>query len=224
MLKKTILIVDDEPSVLTTLERVLQNAGYDVLKASDGREALAMVDYKPDLVILDVMMPVLDGYQVCKLLQENPETRKIPIVFLSARGKEEDKIIGLSLGAQKYLVKPCSKPELLKAVQIRLKQSETTKEIFERSPETLKGDLSSISIQSLVELFYVGGWSGGIFLTGESKNGRIHFENGLFTEAETEGLKGRDAFGDLLSWRKGQFFLKRKRKKKSGEEYCWKGT
>jgi DNA-binding response OmpR family regulator len=115
--KRKVLIVDDEPNIVTALEFLLKRSGYDVRAASNGEEALAMVEsYVPDVVLLDVMMPVRSGYDVCQRMRERPEWRHIRIVMLSAKGREAEVSKGLSLGADLYITKPFSTQELIAAI------------------------------------------------------------------------------------------------------------
>jgi two-component system alkaline phosphatase synthesis response regulator PhoP len=102
----TILVVDDEKDILELLKYNLEKEGYRVLTAHNGKEALRVVKQHPDLVVLDIMMPELDGWEVCKAIRKDPTTAKIPIVFLTARDSEVDEVVGLELGADDYIVKP----------------------------------------------------------------------------------------------------------------------
>ena len=115
--KRKVLIADDEPNIVTALEFLLKRSGYDVRAAANGEEALAMVDsYAPDVVLLDVMMPVKSGYDVCQRIRERPEWRHIRIVMLSAKGREAEVSKGLSLGADLYITKPFSTQDLIAAI------------------------------------------------------------------------------------------------------------
>ncbi|MEW5864769.1 MAG: response regulator [Pseudomonadota bacterium] len=121
MAKKKVLIVDDEPNIVTALEYLLTMSGYEVAVAENGEEALAAVARaKPDLVLLDVMMPRLNGYEVCRRLRERPEWAGIKIVILSAKGREVDVSKGLSLGADLYVTKPFSNTELVARISALL--------------------------------------------------------------------------------------------------------
>ncbi len=118
----SLLIVDDEPNLLSMLAAALRHNGFDVTTASDGREALAAVkDHRPDLIVLDVMMPELDGFEVCRRLRfEGDQT---PILFLTARDSTEDKVRGLTLGGDDYLEKPFSLEELVARAQAILRRT-----------------------------------------------------------------------------------------------------
>jgi len=112
-LNRTILVVDDEPNARSLLRLILVRAGFEVLVAQDGYEALAEVNNRiPDVMILDIMMPGIDGFEVCEKLRNNKETANLPIIMLSARADPESVNKGLSVGATKYLTKPVT-PELL---------------------------------------------------------------------------------------------------------------
>ena len=118
MNKKKILIVDDEDDILHFLELVLREKGYEVATASGGHEALtkAQVD-RPDLVLLDIMMPQMDGWEVLKLLRVDDETANIPVAMLSARTEAKDRVQGLQEGAIDYICKPFSLAELLAKIE-----------------------------------------------------------------------------------------------------------
>lgn len=113
-----ILVVDDEPHIRQILQFTLEKAGYAVTSAADGEEALVcMVADKPDLVLLDVMMPNVDGYEVCRKMREDFGLSQIPVIMLSAKGEQGDRVHGLERGANDYLVKPYSNDELLLRVK-----------------------------------------------------------------------------------------------------------
>ena len=119
--KETILVADDEASIRRILETRLSMIGYKVVTACDGKEALKLFkDYDPDLVVLDVMMPKLDGYGVCQELRKDSD---VPIVMLTALGDVADRITGLELGADDYVVKPFSPKELEARIRCVLRLS-----------------------------------------------------------------------------------------------------
>ena len=115
---KKVLIADDEPNIVTALEFLLQRAGYEVLVARDGEEALKIVEgVRPDLVLLDIMMPVRSGYEVCKRIRERPEWSHIKVVMLSAKGRDAEVNKGMAMGADLYVTKPFSTRELMDQIK-----------------------------------------------------------------------------------------------------------
>ena len=117
-MSKTVLIADDEPNIVISLEFLLQQDGYQVQVAHDGQEALEAIRRQaPDLVLLDVMLPRLSGFDVCQKIRENPAWQHLRIVMLTAKGREVEIGKGLALGADAYITKPFSTQELL--AQIR---------------------------------------------------------------------------------------------------------
>jgi DNA-binding response OmpR family regulator len=113
-----VLIVEDEPHIVLSLEFLLQRAGYDTVSAGDGEEGLAQVRrLRPDVVVLDIMLPTRNGYEVCQEMKADPELRTIPIVMLSARGQEVEIVKGLELGAAAYVTKPFGNAEILEAIR-----------------------------------------------------------------------------------------------------------
>ena len=123
-MKKTILVVDDERDIVDLLRYNLQKEGYDVSAAYNGKEALERAAASPpDLVILDLMMPVMDGFDTCRKLRANAATAHIPVMFLTARGGEVDEVVGLELGADDYIHKPISPRKLVARVKMLLRRT-----------------------------------------------------------------------------------------------------
>jgi two-component system, OmpR family, alkaline phosphatase synthesis response regulator PhoP len=118
---KQVLIADDEPHIAAALEYLLQRSGYDVSIARDGDEALKLIELnRPDLVLLDVMMPVRSGYEVCQAMRAREDWRHIKIVVLTAKGREADASKGLALGADLYITKPFSNRDLIAKINALL--------------------------------------------------------------------------------------------------------
>lgn len=124
-MKPNVLIAEDEDALATLLEYNFTKEGYDVTVASDGEEALLhAAERTPDLILMDWMMPKLSGVEVCRRLRRRSETRTTPIIMLTARGDETDKITGLDYGADDYVTKPYSMPELLARVRAVLRRTQ----------------------------------------------------------------------------------------------------
>ena len=122
---RRILIVDDEPNIVTLLEFLMRGSDYEVRVARNGEEALRRAEsFRPDLVLLDVMMPQRSGFEVCQKIRENPALRDVKIVMLTAKGRDVEKDRGLNLGANAYVTKPFSTKELMNTVRGLLPDSE----------------------------------------------------------------------------------------------------
>jgi len=115
---KSILVVEDEPNIVLSLQFLMKKAGFDVRVARDGEEALQAVERRaPDMVLLDVMIPKRDGYDVCQTIRSNPEWSDIHIIMLTAKGRDVDREKGLALGANDYVTKPFSTRDLTEKVK-----------------------------------------------------------------------------------------------------------
>ena len=123
---RKILVVDDEESIVKIIEYNLKKEGYEVLRALDGEEGYKLaVEGKPDLILLDIMMPKMDGYEVCKKVREKSD---VPIIMLTTRAEEVDKVVGLELGADDYVTKPFGNRELMARVKAHLRRNDVHKE------------------------------------------------------------------------------------------------
>ncbi len=150
--KTTILTADDDPQLLRLIARNLQLEDYDVLVASDGKQALEQIEqHAPDLVLLDVMMPRMDGFTVCQRVRE---FSAVPIIIVTARGQDQDKVRGLDLGADDYLTKPFSIEELLARVRAVLRRAQFTarEQAHAMHTTTTIGDLTIEYAQHLVTM------------------------------------------------------------------------
>jgi len=132
-----ILVVDDEFNIVELIKYNLEREGFNVLTAGDGEVAIKLAQKeKPDLIVLDVMMPVLDGLTTCRMLQQDSLTRHIPVIMLSARGEELDKVVGLEIGADDYITKPFSPRELIARIRARLRRGSLDNEGPDQKDDT----------------------------------------------------------------------------------------
>ena len=136
----TILLVDDEKDILDLLKYNLTKEGYRIRTASNGKEALEIASEGIDLVVLDVMMPEMDGWEVCRSLRQNPATATVPVVFLTARDSDVDEVVGLELGADDYIVKP---------VRVRTFVARVKKALRRKPPGKAPVDSSVITVGTL---------------------------------------------------------------------------
>ncbi|MDS3859632.1 response regulator transcription factor [Thermosynechococcaceae cyanobacterium BACA0444] len=127
---KTLLLVDDDPNLVLLVQDYLELKGYRVLTAAQGREALQVLKHEtPDMIICDVMMPEMDGYHFVRHVREQENIKWLPVLFLSAKGQTEDRVMGLNTGADVYMVKPFEPEELVAQIEASLKQSERVKQL-----------------------------------------------------------------------------------------------
>ena len=132
-MKQKILVVDDEPDAVELIEFNLKGAGYEIARANDGEEALTKARMtQPDLIILDLMLPEVDGMEVCKILRRDPKTAGIPIIMLTAKAAEIDRVLGLELGADDYVTKPFSPRELVLRVKRILRSGHAVEQATDR--------------------------------------------------------------------------------------------
>ncbi len=135
---KKLLLIEDNSDIRETTQEILELADYEVFTAANGKQGVELAkSTKPDLIICDIMMPDLDGYGVLRILSKNPETSNIPFIFLTAKAEKSDVRKGMNLGADDYITKPFEEAELLEAVEIRLKRSESLKKDAHTSLEGL---------------------------------------------------------------------------------------
>lgn len=125
--RRIIMVVDDEPDIVKTLNKRLEIAGYQVTIANDGQDAVSKVQgTRPDLIILDVMLPKMNGYEVCAKLKQDPAYKRIPIVMFTAKGQSQEHLAGLMFGADAYVSKSCQYDVLLEQIKALLPESSST--------------------------------------------------------------------------------------------------
>lgn len=145
MAKLQVVVIEDDENIAELIKYNFEENGYVVTVANNGRDGLALVkELMPDVTLLDLMIPELDGLEVCKMLKMSEKTRDVPIIMLTAKGSEMDKVVGLEIGADDYITKPFSIRELLARAKAVLRRSNTT------SKETPKSSSKTYEIQSLI--------------------------------------------------------------------------
>jgi phosphate regulon transcriptional regulator PhoB len=139
-MKRTVLVVDDEKDIVDLIAYNLEKEGFSVIKVYDGESALELVKTrKPHLLVLDLMLPGIRGLEVCKFIRKNPETETLPIIMLTAKGDQVDKIVGFEMGADDYITKPFSVRELVARVRAVLRRSEARPETGKVETFTFRG-------------------------------------------------------------------------------------
>ncbi len=152
-----ILLIEDNKDVRENTAEILELAGYTVSTAADGKKGVEQVSkHKPDMIICDIMMPVLDGYGVLHMLSLNPDTASIPFIFLTAKAERSDLRKGMEMGADDYITKPFDKIELLNAVESRLKKLASIKKEYEKNMEGLSTFIEEVAGSGALDRFKVG--------------------------------------------------------------------
>ncbi|NIA08363.1 MAG: response regulator [Nitrospiraceae bacterium] len=163
--KKKVLIVDDNIDTIELLRKRLRVDGYDTAEAYDGEEALKKVaEYSPDLVVLDIMMPKMDGFEVCRRLKRNEETRYIPVIMLTAKGDVDSTVKGLDIGGDDYLAKPFDYKELLARIRSLLSMKEEREKLVrEEKSEALEKMMDQVAHEIRNPLVSIGGFARRIY-------------------------------------------------------------
>ena len=208
-----ILIVEDEPGMIELLSVALEDEGFIISIANNGQQGLKKVDEEePDLIISDVMMPDMDGYEFCEQLRGNPKTATIPFIFLTAKKDVSDRVRGLNLGADDYISKPFHVVEVVARIKTLMQRVKRSRAAAAAAPSgapeaeaDFSGDLEKISIGEVVQTIALTKKNGRLVVTVENKRGEIYFREGIVTFAEVERKKGEEAVYRLLAWKTGQF-------------------
>ena len=207
MAKQQLLLVDGDPRSVRVLEVSLKNAGFNVTTASDGADALAKLEYAtPDLILSDTRLPGIDGYEMVRKLKSRPEHASIPIVFLTSQKSIEDKIRGLELGVEDYLIKPIFVRELITRVHMLL--ARRTQERIATGPASrtrFAGSLEDMGVVDLLQTIEVSRKSGIARITDGSKQASVYFRDGKLVDAEIGKLRGEEAIYRALLWTTGSF-------------------
>ncbi len=197
-----VLVADDEPYVVLAIAEVLESLPASVLTAHDGEEALKLVRAeRPDLILLDVKMPGLDGFQVATALKKDPITAGIPLVFFSALGAPSEKVRGLELGADDYVTKPIDAEELKARVRTILRRSRPSK----RPAPLGSGQLQAVSLATLVGTLEADRRSARLLLSRGDERGEVVFVDGHIARAMQGPRQGEAAVYELLTWQEGSF-------------------
>lgn len=215
--ESVILVVEDEESVRAVIEHALVESGFRVVTAGEGGAALAKLQQAslwdasglPALILSDVMMPGMDGFTFCGMVKGDPRTRAIPFIFLTVRSGVADRALGLLLGCQRYLAKPFRKVDLLQAVSQCLVDAGQTRALLAEHSGRVEGDLTQVSVQSLVDQFLTGGRSGTLFVSRRGVEGRVEFALGQVSKAAWGHTSGQDALTAILCLTEGRFRAER---------------
>ncbi len=212
-----ILVVDDEVLIREVVEKELTQAGYKVVSAAEGQEALVKADTGtlwgprgiPDLIIADIMMPVMDGFEFCQRVKQDPRLKPVPFLFLSAKRETLDRARAFILGGQRFIVKPFTRRVLLKAVNERLVDAQQTRTLLAKQEPGFNGELIDYTVLSLVDMFLTGAWTGTLIIHAQTKEGRVEFQSGEIIRVRWGEKEGEEALADLLAQVEGTFRVER---------------
>ncbi|HZE89881.1 MAG TPA: response regulator, partial [Verrucomicrobiae bacterium] len=208
MPKATVLIVDDSPLIRQVVADAFLPSGYHVLMAADGAEALRKIAQNPpDLIVADILMPVMDGWKLCEEVRRAAETSQIPFIFLTTEQEANKKVRGLRMGADDYLTKPFSREELLARAEIILSRARKLKDA-EGAGEMLSGHTRHLSMADLLQILSLNGRTGVLKLQGAGgEEGRIYFREGRIVHAAVGRVAGEKALFRLMMWPETRFVL-----------------
>ncbi len=210
MPQRRILVVDDSDLIRQVLTDAFTPAGYAVRSAGDGAEALRCIAAeRPDLVVADILMPVMDGWALCQQMRGDPDMRDIPIIFLTTERDVPKRIKALEMGADDYLCKPFSKEELLARAAAVLRRVAPQDALGDGAPPPpappmLTGHTDHLAMTDLLQLLSQNGRSGTLHLSGASV-ARVYFRDGKIVNAETQGLVGEKALFRIMAWPSARF-------------------
>lgn len=209
---RKVLVVDDDPHLLNLMEIRLLGEGFNVTVASSAADALNKVASEtPDLVIADIMMPGLDGYQLCEKIRANQDLKNIPFIFLSALADTQDKVKGLKLGADDYLTKPFEFHELLARIEILLDRYSRYQQTFTSQTDeaiATSGNIEDLGVIDLLQMLSFGQKTGEVQLESGGEEGYLYLAAGKLIAAIYRNKQGSDALPNLLSWSQGRFRIK----------------
>ncbi|RMD95351.1 MAG: response regulator, partial [Calditrichaeota bacterium] len=204
-----ILVVDADPKNLQILQEGLEAAGFSVITASDGQEAWEKIHVEqPDLVLSEVSLPHLDGFQLLEKLKQDPTTSSIPIMFLTNRREIQDRVRSLRGGVKDYMIKPLHVKEVIARIRMILRRLERVKNDDAEPGKKLVGRLEEYGVADLIENFGVERKSGVLVVYNENnRSGEIYFRHGAVVHATLGTLNAEKAVYQMLPWRKGHFTM-----------------
>ncbi len=207
MKSQRILIADDDDKILALLTSSLQKSGFVTFQALDGESAFELTKKeKPDIILADITMPKMDGFELCKLIREDPVTEHIPFIFLTGKGELHDRVAGLNLGADDYISKPFHISEVLARIKTILQRTAIMSgQAGDEDELDLKGDLEQMPFGELIQTLGMNQKSGGLKIVKGAKVAKIYFESGNIVQASLGKYQGEEAVYRVISWDEGYF-------------------
>lgn len=208
-----ILVVEDDSHLCGMIQMLFEGEGYQVSTAGNGQEALDFIQRQknpPDLIISDVMMPVMDGFRFCETLRKEDRFKKIPFIFLTSLSQWDKRLKAYNVGADDYLLKPFNTEELLLRVKILLDRVSTYQALSPKDT-SMSGSLAAVNLVDIIQILELSRKTGSLELTGEGKSlGGILFLEGSIVDADAGNLQREDALFNLLSLKQGFFSFREK--------------
>jgi CheY-like chemotaxis protein len=207
--KRHLLLVDADPRALTITEVNLKRAGFTVTTAVDGRDALAKCRASPpDLILSEIKMPEMDGFELCQRLKEDERFKRMPFIFLTTQKSLEYKVTGLELGVEDYLTRPIYFREIVTRISILLQRRE--RELLDRKEQKggFSGNLTDVGLVDVLQPLEMGKKSGKLHIDGpDGRTADVYLSEGNIIDCEAGKLVGESAFFRILSWQEGEFAI-----------------
>ena len=205
MTRPAVLVVEDEVRLARTIELYLGQRGFTVRTASHGQEALERIaEAKPDVIVADIMMPVMDGYALCRRLRTEPATCTIPFLFLTAKDNDRDRVRGLKMGADDYLAKPCDLKVLHARVDALLARVEAVRNIQADSIK-VAGRFAETDLLDILQMLELHEKTGALVVKRDGESGVVYLQAGKIVAADIGTAEGREPFASLLTWKSGDY-------------------
>ncbi len=202
-----LLIVDDDPKWLRVVSLYLRARDYQVETALSGEDAIRKVSAsRPDVVIADIGMPGMDGYDLCSRLRQDPQTRTLPFIFLTAHDQDQDKVRARKIGSDDYLTKPCPLERLTQSVETVLDRIELARRIsLDRIG--LNGRLEDVDLLDMIQMLELDQKTGVLVLSHGERTGTLYFKDGSIVQADIRSPKREEPLFVLLGWKTGRFLF-----------------
>lgn len=203
----SVLVVDDDPKWIRVVSLYLNSRGYRVVTALNGEEALcALAADRPDLVVADIGMPGMDGYELCSRVRRDKAMRTIPFIFLTARDQDEDRIKARKVGADDFITKPCPSEYLLERIETLMDRIEQAKRI-PLAQIGMTGRLEDIDLMDMIQALELEQKTGALVLSHGERTATLYFRDGVIVDADIRSPKREEPLFMLLGWKTGRFLF-----------------
>ncbi len=202
-----VLVVDDEPKWLRIVDLYLRGQGYEVTTTLSGQEAIEKVRQdRPDVVVADISMPGMDGYELCRVLRSDAATRTIPVIFLTGRDDDTDRLKARKIGSDDYLTKPCPLERLTQSVDTLMDRINQAKKI-PLGQVGLSGKIEEVDLLDLIQTLELDQKTGALILSHGERTGTLYFRDGVIVDADIRSPKREEPLFVLLGWKTGNYLF-----------------